>query len=103
MEEKGGGGGARGEHETAGGCRKRDRNPHRTHEAAEARVDTGDTCLGVDLDEDVLCRVDVHLEEAGLVQGRVEEHEEALVRDVGAEIDGIALVLLDDVCVVRRV
>jgi hypothetical protein len=48
------------------------------HQAAEALEGARDADVGVDLDEDALRGVDVHLEQAGLVQRRVEEGEEAL-------------------------
>jgi hypothetical protein len=48
------------------------------HQAAEALERARDADVRVDLDEDALRGVDVHLQQAGLVQRRVEEGEEAL-------------------------
>ena len=52
----------------------------RTHEPTEPLEGAGNTDMGVDLDEDALGGVDVHLEEASLVERRVEEGQEALRR-----------------------
>ena len=48
------------------------------HEAAEALERAGDADGRIDLNEDAARGVDIHLQLAGLVQGRVEEREEAL-------------------------
>lgn len=50
----------------------------RTHKASEPLEGSRDAHAGVDLDEDALCGVNIHLELASLVQRRVEKGEEAL-------------------------
>lgn len=52
----------------------------RTHESAEPLEGSGNANGRVDLDEDALGGVDVDLQPAGLVEGRVEECQEALCR-----------------------
>ena len=52
--------------------------PSLTHEATETLEGSGDTNVGVDLDKHASCSVDVDLEQPSLIQGRVEEGEQAL-------------------------
>lgn len=54
----------------------------RTHQAREALERARDADARVDLDEDALGRLDVDLQQAGLVQRRVEEREKALISSV---------------------
>lgn len=56
----------------------------RTHQAAESLEGAWDAHMGVDLDEHAFGGVDVDLEQAGLVQGRVEEGEQTLGRSMSA-------------------
>lgn len=49
-----------------------------THEATETLKGSGNANVGVDFDKDASCGVDVDLQQARLVQGRVEQREEAL-------------------------
>jgi hypothetical protein len=61
------------------------------HQTGEALEGTRDAHGRRDLDEDALCGVDVDLQSAGLVDGRVEQGQEALVGDVGARVRDVAV------------
>lgn len=56
-----------------GGVRK-----SHTHQATEPFECAWYSHMGVDLDEDAFCGVNVYLEQAGLVERRVEECQQAL-------------------------
>jgi hypothetical protein len=51
-----------------------------THETGETLEGTGNTDMGVDFDQYALGGVDIHLQQASFVQGRVEKSEQALNR-----------------------
>ena len=53
----------------------------RTHQAAESLEGPWNAHMGVDLDENAFCGVNVHLEQPRLVQRRVEEREQTLWAD----------------------
>lgn len=52
------------------------------HQTSEALECTWDAHSGADTDEDVACSLDVDLELARLIDGRIEEGEQALWRHV---------------------
>lgn len=56
------------------------------HQPSEAFECTWDAHGGADTDEDVTCSLDVDLELARLVDGRIEEGEQALLRHVSYKI-----------------
>lgn len=74
-----------------------------THETRETLKGTGYPDAGVDLDEDALGGVDVDLEEAGLVEGRVEEGEETLVGNVWTRVGNVPSSLGENTLVVVTV
>lgn len=65
-----------------------------THEPRKALVGPGDAAFGVDLDEDVGCRVDVHLELSHLVQRAVQQGQQLLMQDVGSVVGRVLAALL---------
>ena len=73
---------------------------HLAHEAAEALEGARDANLRRDLEEDAALRAHVHLEQPSLVERRVEQHEHALVEDVGPRVGWVALVLLEETLMV---
>lgn len=66
------------------------------HETGETLESTGNADRGRDLDEDALGGVDVDLQAAGLVDGRVEQSQEALVCDIGTSVRDVAVHLAHD-------
>jgi len=71
------------------------------HQTGETLESTGNTHAGRDVDEDVAGGLDVHLQVTSLVERRIKESEEALVKDVGAIISSGFVQLLQEgsVCV----
>lgn len=66
------------------------------HQTGEALKGSGDTDRGRDLNEDTLGSMDVNLELASFVDGRVQQGEETLVGDVRSGITDVPVHLPHD-------
>ena len=67
------------------------------HEKGEAAKGSREARLRIHLNQHVLLRVNVHLEEAGSVQRAVKEHQQALVENVRPAGGGVLAVLPNEV------
>lgn len=60
------------------GQNKNNKNGEHTHQSREALEGSWDTDVRVDLDEDILGSVDIHLQETSLVQRTVQKGKKTL-------------------------
>lgn len=73
------------------------------HKASKAFKRARYACLWIDLNKHIVLGADEHLQQAGAIQRRVEQHQQALVGDVGAAGARVSLIFAHDARVVIAV